>query len=412
MIPVYDQFAHTLACLQRARRAPAAQAGFEVIVVDDGSSDATARAARGVAGLRYHRRARQRRLHRRLQRRRGAGARRLPGVPQQRHRAAAGLAGCAAAHLRCMTRVPAWSARSWSIPTAGCRKPAASCSPTAARWNYGRFESPDDPRYALPARRRLRQRRGDRDPARRCSERLGGFDPRYAPAYYEDTDLAFAVREAGLRVLYQPAARVVHDEGATAGTDTAAGIKAYQVRNQRACSAEHRATRCARAAPARHACPRPRELHRAPAPGAGHRCADAAAGPRLRFAAAGQPDAPAARGRRARGVPAGQPRARRALHRRRCSSWASKRWYAPFARARAGLAARTRRALRHGAWSAATTSLREFLPLLRLHAPQAQHRVRHRRPALPARTPRAPNSPATRRCCARPKRPRARGTGR
>ena len=30
--------------------------------------------------------------------------------------------------------------------------------------------------------------------------RLGGFDTRYAPAYYEDTDLAFAVRAAGLRV--------------------------------------------------------------------------------------------------------------------------------------------------------------------------------------------------------------------
>ena len=30
---------------------------------------------------------------------------------------------------------------------------------------------------------------------------LGGFDDRYAPAYYEDTDLAFRVREAGLRTV-------------------------------------------------------------------------------------------------------------------------------------------------------------------------------------------------------------------
>src|SRR3546814_8495858 len=69
---------------------------------------------------------------------------------------------------------------------------------------------------------------------------VGGFDARYAPAYYEDTDLAFAVRAAGKRVLYQPAARVVHDEGGTAGTDLAAGAKAYQVRN-RGRFAAHRA---------------------------------------------------------------------------------------------------------------------------------------------------------------------------
>ena len=32
-------------------------------------------------------------------------------------------------------------------------------------------------------------------------EQLGGFDTRYAPAYYEDTDLAFRVRERGLKAL-------------------------------------------------------------------------------------------------------------------------------------------------------------------------------------------------------------------
>ena len=35
-------------------------------------------------------------------------------------------------------------------------------------------------------------------------ERLGGFDPKYAPAYYEDTDLAFKVTQSGRKVLYQP----------------------------------------------------------------------------------------------------------------------------------------------------------------------------------------------------------------
>ena len=35
-------------------------------------------------------------------------------------------------------------------------------------------------------------------------QRLGGFDERFAPAYCEDADLAFAVRKAGYRVVYQP----------------------------------------------------------------------------------------------------------------------------------------------------------------------------------------------------------------
>jgi len=61
---------------------------------------------------------------------------------------------------------------------------------------------------------------------------LGGFDERYAPAYYEDTDLAFRVREAGQRVIYQPRAVVVHFEGRSSGTDVTQGVKRHQVSNQ------------------------------------------------------------------------------------------------------------------------------------------------------------------------------------
>jgi O-antigen biosynthesis protein len=61
---------------------------------------------------------------------------------------------------------------------------------------------------------------------------VGGFDVRYAPAYYEDVDLCFAARERGRRVLYEPTAVVVHDEGGTMGTDVEAGAKRYQVINR------------------------------------------------------------------------------------------------------------------------------------------------------------------------------------
>jgi glycosyltransferase involved in cell wall biosynthesis len=61
---------------------------------------------------------------------------------------------------------------------------------------------------------------------------VGGFDSRYAPAYYEDTDLAFKVREAGYKVLYQPLSEVIHYEGATGGTDLSTGAKKHQQINR------------------------------------------------------------------------------------------------------------------------------------------------------------------------------------
>lgn len=63
-------------------------------------------------------------------------------------------------------------------------------------------------------------------------EEIGGFDERFAPAYYEDTDLAFAVRDKGYQVYVQPASLIVHFEGISHGTDTDTGIKAYQVANK------------------------------------------------------------------------------------------------------------------------------------------------------------------------------------
>jgi len=100
-------------------------------------------------------------------------------------------------------------------------------------WNVGRNDDPERPEYNY-----LRE-------ADYCSgaclaipaalfRALGGFDKRYAPAYYEDTDLAFAVRAAGRKVYYQPASKVVHFEGQTAGTDLASGVKRHQEVNRHA----------------------------------------------------------------------------------------------------------------------------------------------------------------------------------
>lgn len=61
---------------------------------------------------------------------------------------------------------------------------------------------------------------------------LGGFDPDFAPGYYEDTDYCFRLRELGYGIYYQPEAVIVHLEGVTAGTDHATGMKRYQEINR------------------------------------------------------------------------------------------------------------------------------------------------------------------------------------
>ncbi len=61
---------------------------------------------------------------------------------------------------------------------------------------------------------------------------LDGFDERFTPAYYEDTDLAFKARAANRRVVYQPLSAVVHFEGVSNGVSLDTGIKRFQSINQ------------------------------------------------------------------------------------------------------------------------------------------------------------------------------------
>jgi GT2 family glycosyltransferase/glycosyltransferase involved in cell wall biosynthesis len=101
----------------------------------------------------------------------------------------------------------------------------------ASAWNYGRLDDPSAPVYnyvreadyvsgaALLVRRTV-------------FESLGGFDPAFAPAYCEDSDLAFRLRAAGHKMFYQPRSVVVHFEGISHGTDVTTGLKAHQVTNQ------------------------------------------------------------------------------------------------------------------------------------------------------------------------------------
>lgn len=62
---------------------------------------------------------------------------------------------------------------------------------------------------------------------------VGGFDSRYIPAYCEDSDLALAAWSRGYKVIYEPKSWVIHHEGLSHGKSTDSGLKKYQIANNR-----------------------------------------------------------------------------------------------------------------------------------------------------------------------------------
>lgn len=229
IVPVYNEAAHTLACL-RALAAHPPQVPCEILVVDDGSSDQTAAWMPQVQGLRYEVRGRNggfiEACNDGVARSRGRYVVLLNNdtVPQP---------GWLDALLDTFTQRPQAGLVGAQLlyPDGRLQEAGGVIFQDGGGWSYGRFESAEDPRYS--ALRDVDYCSGAALMIPRALwDTLGGFDIRYRPAYYEDTDLAFKVRAAGHRVLVQPASRVVHDEGTSNGTDTGSGVKAYQVRNQ------------------------------------------------------------------------------------------------------------------------------------------------------------------------------------
>lgn len=47
--------------------------------------------------------------------------------------------------------------------------------------------------------------------------RLGGYDPRYTPAYFEDADLCVRILKAGMRIVYDPDVVIEHLEFGSSG---------------------------------------------------------------------------------------------------------------------------------------------------------------------------------------------------
>lgn len=229
VIPVYGQLVFTERCLRSIAETPSS-CSYEVVVVDDESPDRTAEWLAGCTGITV------------VTNEHNLGFLRSTN---------AGAAAATAPRLLLLnndTSVhPGWLDAlvhlldsSDDIGAVGAKlfygdgtlQEAGSIIWNDANgWNYGKGQDPDDYRFNFvrevdycSAACLLIQRSAWDD--------IGGFDERYVPAYYEDPDLCFELRERGFRVLYQPAARVTHYEGVSHGTDVEVGLKAHQVINR------------------------------------------------------------------------------------------------------------------------------------------------------------------------------------
>lgn len=228
VIPVHGQLAYTLNCLA-GLFAQQAAASAEIIVVDDASPDGSFRLLSRVKGIKV------------MRRRVNAGfiASCTAGAAKAR--------GGVIVMLNNDTRVlPGWLdgllASFKDFPRAGLvgskllypDGTLQECGGIVWRdgraWNYGRDDDPNRPQYNFAREVDFVSGASIAVPSKLWRE-LGGFDRHFAPAYYEDVDLAFRLRARGYQTWVQPRSRLIHYEGKTSGTDISHGAKAYQVIN-------------------------------------------------------------------------------------------------------------------------------------------------------------------------------------
>lgn len=229
VIPVYNKWAYTAACLSSLAQTRC-RARFEVIVVDDASSDGSFEKLQRIEGLTALRNEENLGFigscNRGAERARGDYIVMLNNDTQV-------LDGWLDALLDTFEQFPdtGMAGARLVYPDGRLQEAGGIVFNDGSGWNYGKFDDPDHPDYRYTREVDYCSGACIALPAPLFRE-LEGFDPYYAPAYYEDTDLAFRVRGRGLKVRVNADATIVHHEGITSGTDEASGAKRYQAVNR------------------------------------------------------------------------------------------------------------------------------------------------------------------------------------
>lgn len=229
VVTAYGRFEETLACLKAIRRADTS-ASYEVIVIEDCSGEREMARFRSIPGLRYYANAENlgflKSANQALDLARGEYVHFLnndalvrPGWLDALLRTFAIFHECGIAGSKLV------------YPDGRLQEAGGIVWSDGNACNFGRGDAPDKPMYELAHETDYVSGASLMIPAK-LLRALGGFDERYSPAYYEDTDLAYRIREAGRKVYVQPASVVVHQEGLSHGTDPEVGIKASQTRNR------------------------------------------------------------------------------------------------------------------------------------------------------------------------------------
>jgi O-antigen biosynthesis protein len=229
LVPVHGKWDYTRACLLSiAAHRPAVP--FEVLVIDDASPDRTAELAAASPGVRLVRTERNvgfvHACNLGASHARGAYLLFLNNDTEVRPGALDALVDAADSDPR-IGLVGAMLV----YPDGRLQESGGIIWADGSGWNYGRGRDPGAPEFQV--RRDVDYCSGAAILVRReVFEHVGGFDQRYAPAYYEDTDLAFAIRASGYRSIVEPRAVVMHHEGVSHGTEPTTGVKRYQKINR------------------------------------------------------------------------------------------------------------------------------------------------------------------------------------
>jgi GT2 family glycosyltransferase len=216
VIPVHNGWELTHACL-RSLAAESSKVPYEVIVVDDASTDETLRRLENIDGIHILHLDRNGGFLHAVNTGAGAAGGDFLVLLNNDVEVQPGWLDALVATAESDSNIGVVGAR-LVYPDGLLQEAGAIIWSNATGWNYGRYQDSKNPSFSF---------RRDVD---YCSgacllvrndlwQKVGGFDARFAPAYYEDADLAFSARALGYRVVYEPKSVVIHKEGSSYGTD-------------------------------------------------------------------------------------------------------------------------------------------------------------------------------------------------